>query len=504
MVQLIPASIPADTNYGEKILFNALKDVPNRDDWIVLHGLHQYKVVQGVETEGDFIVLIPGKGIVVIESKGATSAFLDGDKWELEGIAEKARNKSPIGQVEHVRNNIKSLLNTNDIDTNPLPIARIVWFPKMDPMDFDDVGQKGMEYYPWELLFKRDITKIVQVIEDALLGETQEGPNKGRKYKPELFDATEMSRIKDTLRVRAKASVNKDGIKDIRKVELLGSTDYLLPLWDSISGNSNFYVEGLAGTGKSVLLKHAADTFAAQGRKVLVTCNSLMMVDELALKFEFQPNVEVIGLAQLFLETAQLSQHKKGDAWYDDELPTKAKNAVSYNRQLAKYDVICVDEFQDIASRPKIVDAVTRFFGGDGDYPPTLILVGDDSQQIMNSKDWVAGFEVAKEISGLEFVHVQLTRNVRQAPGLSHAMFKFLGWPDRHIKHELSENIDWSFNVVRTTPGNEGDRLAEVIRNLLETNAPEQIRVLSPFGEQKSLLAGLFQKENPKIGRAHV
>jgi hypothetical protein len=494
MVQLIPDSIPASTNYGEKVLFGALNEVKGKDDWIVLHGLHQYKVVQGVETEGDFIVLIPGKGIVAIESKGAMSAEINGENWELVGVPEKAKNKSPIAQVEHVRNNIRQVINTNEINGDSLPIARVVWFPKMDPKEFDGVGNKGMEFYPWEILFKRDIPQIVEVIEDAINQETRLGAEKGLAYRPEKFDAKEMGRIRDILRIRAKASVSKDGITDIRKVQLQGSTDYLLPLWDAISSNQYFYIEGAAGTGKSMMLKHAADTFASQGRKVLVTCNSLMMADELALKFEYQPNVDVIDIAKLFLEAAQLKQHKKGDAWYDDELPTKAKNAVSYNPQLAKYDVICVDEFQDIASRPKVIDALFRFFGGEGDFEPAMILVGDDYQQIMNNKEPVVGIEAAKEVSGWDFVHVWLTRNCRQAPGLSHAIFEFLKWDDRGFKHELNKNIEWSLKVVRTKPDTESAALSATIKELLETNSPENIRVLSPFGEQKSLLAKVFQK----------
>lgn len=494
---MIPDSIPASTNYGEKALFFALQAVDNKPDWICLHGLHQYKVVQGVETEGDFIILIPGKGIVAIESKGAKSVVLDGDAWELEGVPEKAKNKSPIEQVEHVRNNIRQVINTNEINGDSLPIARIVWFPKMDPMEFSEVGNKGMEFYPWEVLFKRDIEKITAVIEDAVQGETNLGPDRGKNYRPEKFDAEAMAQIRDILRVRAKASVAKDGMTDIRRVQLQGSTDYLTPLWDAISTNKYFYIEGAAGTGKSMMLKHAADSFASQGKRVLVTCNSLMMADELALKFEYQPNVDVKDIGNLFLETAQLKQHKKGDDWYDNELPTKAKNALSYNPQLAKYDVICVDEFQDIASRPKVVDALFRFYSGEGEDEPAMILVGDDYQQIMNNKDPVVGLEVAREVSGLDFVHVLLTRNCRQAPGLSHALFKFLKWDDRGFKHELNKDIEWSFKVVRTRPETESKQLAASLKELLETNEPEQIRVLSPFGEQKSLLAKVFQKEEP-------
>lgn len=496
MVTLIPDKISPDTNYGEKVLYEALEKVSNHDDWTCLHGLHQYKVVQGVETEGDFIVLIPGKGIVVIESKGARSAVIDGDVWTIEGVHEKARHKSPIEQVEHVRNNIKALINTNDINAAAMPIARIVWFPKMDPLEFDGVGNKGMEFYPWEILFRRDIKNISQVILEAIEAETKAGPEKGRKYTPEVFDDTEMQRIREILRIRAKAEVTKDGVSDIRRVQLNGATDYLKPIWDSIAKNNYFYVEGAAGSGKSVLLKYAADSYAAEGRKVLVTCNGIMMADELRLYFEHQPNVDVVDLGKLFLETAQLKVHKKGDAWYQAELPVKAKNALMHNPHLAKYDVICVDEFQDIAAFPDMVDSVFRYFGGESDFAPAIVVAGDDYQQILNNKSRVSGFEVAEEALGDKFVRISLNRNCRQAPGLSHAIYSFLGWDDRDYKHQLNKDIEWSFEIVRPRPGKETESLAEVVRNLLETNEPSQIRVLSAFGEKQSLLAELFHRES--------
>jgi Nuclease-related domain len=496
LVTLIPDKISPDTNFGEKVLFEAFEGIQGHDDWIVLHGLHQYKVVQGVETEGDFIVLMPGKGIVVIESKGARSAVIDGETWTLVGVPEKAKNKSPVEQAEHVRNNIKALINTNDINAAALPIARVVWFPKMDPLEFDGVGNKGMEFYSWEILFRRDIKDIGRVLVDAISAETKAGPDKGRKYTPELFDDTEMVRIKDILRIRAKAEVTKDGVSDIRRVQLNGATDYLKPIWDSISRNNYFYIEGAAGSGKSVLLKYAADSYAAEGRKVLVTCNGIMMADELSLYFEHQPNVDVIDLGNLFLQTAQLKSHKKGDSWYQEELPIKAKNALMHNPHLAKYDVICVDEFQDIAAFPDMVDAVFRYFGGEGDFAPGIVVAGDDYQQILNSKGHVSGFETAEEALGDKFVRINLNRNCRQAPGLSHAIYNFLGWDDRGYKHQLNKDIEWSFEIVRPKPGKETDSLAEVVRNLLETNEPSQIRVLSAFGEKQSLLAELFHRES--------
>ena len=498
MVQLIPKSIAPNTNYGEKVIFESLNDVRGHDDWIVLHGLHQYKVVQGVETEGDFIVLAPGLGIAVIESKGATSAILEGDKWTLEGVPEKAKNKSPLEQAEHVRNNVRALIATNEIDATSLPIARIVWFPKMDPLEFAEVGNKGMEFYPWEICFKRDLNDIALTIEDAIKGETRSGAEKGRSYKPEAFDEDEMLRIRDALHVRASAAIGKDGLEDIRRVQLKGAADYLTTLWDALSSNDNFFVEGPAGTGKTMLLKIAVNFYAGEGRKVLVTCNSLMMADELTLLFEHQPNVDVIDIATYFRDLARIKEDKKTNHWFEVELPTKALNALKVNEHLGRYDVVCVDEFQDIAGRPEAIEALQRSYRSTEDgAPPVFFAAGDDYQQILNSQGPVVGRAVAGEVTSHQLVNIFLSRNCRQAPGLSRAIYKLLDWENRGLNHDLTDEMDWSLEVVATSEEQETTALANALKKLLEKNGnhPERIRVLSPFGEKQSLLAKLFQRD---------
>jgi len=494
MPKLNPTTIPSDAPLSEKVLFYALEKANDIPDWICMHGLHQYKVVQGVEAEGDFVILIPNRGIVVIESKGATSVGFVGDEWQMTGVAEKASTKSPIQQAERVRNNVKALISTNDIDAESLPIARIAWFPKLDPMSFDDVGNKGMEFYPWEILFKRDLDDVAGVISEGLRRETAEGPKKGRTYDPEKYDVKQMNRIRDILRTRAKAAMSKDGLSDVRAIQMTGATSHLSYIWDAVSGNKKIYIEGPAGTGKSALLKYAADTFAAEKRKVLVACYSKLLAEELAIKFEHQPNVDVFNIADLFLMTARLSQHKNGDDWYQVELPTKAKTALSINSDFAIYDVICVDEFQDLAPYPNMVDAIFRYYSGDSPIEPVAIVAGDHYQQLMNSSDAVWGLQAAKDSIG-EFTEIYLSRNCRQAPGLRNAIFQFLDWDSKHLKSQLNEEVDWSFDVVRVKEGKELASLANRIEKLLETNKPEQIRILSALRTKQSLLTHFFARE---------
>jgi hypothetical protein len=496
LVTLISSKTARIENYGERALYNAFEAVPDRDDWTVFFSLHQYKVVKGNEAEGDFVVLIPGKGLVVIEAKGATQVTLEGDIWTLDGVPSSATNKSPLEQAEKTRNNIIAQLRQNDIDVEILPVARVVWFPKMDPYKFAELGERGMEFYPWEVAFREDVSKIVSVLEKVIDSQIDLGLNiKGLKYKPETFDVNEMGRIRDALRVTASASYSKEGIAEVRDNSLAAGTKHLDKLWRAIRGNQNFYFDGVAGTGKSYMLGKAAQAMAAEGRMVLITCYSQMMADEYRIRFGGNPNIEVKPIYDLFLEVANLKTHKSGNDWYDHELPTKAKNAVSYNEFLAKYDAICIDEFQDIASKPDVVDAIFRFYNRDGSLEYATVLAGDDFQQIMSTGTVVSGFEIAKAQLP-DLIHINLDSNCRQAPGLRHEILNFLNWKQKDLGDELPKDVEWSFEVVAAKEGKETKALAEVLRKLLETNDPERIRVLSPYGEKKSLLARMFMRES--------
>jgi hypothetical protein len=496
VVQIISTNTERISNYGERTIFNAFEALSDKPDWILFYSLHQYRVVKGTEAEGDFVVLIPGKGLVVIEAKGATQVTLEGEVWTIDGVPSNSSNKSPLEQAERTRNNILAQLRQNDIDADGLPVARLVWFPKMDPFKFAEIGERGMELYPWELAFRQDVSRLVEVVDKAIDSQIYLGLNtKGLSYKPESCGGSEMGRIRDALRVTASAVYSKEGIAEVRDNSLASGTKHLDKLWRAIRVNQNFYFDGVAGTGKSYMLGKAASAMAAEGRMVLITCYSQMMADEYRIRFGGNPNIEIKPIYDLFLEVANLKTHKVGNAWYDDELPTKAKNAVSYNEFLAKYDAICIDEFQDIASKPNVVDAIFRFYNRAGSLEYTTVLAGDDYQQIMATGDQVTAFDVAKEYLP-DLIHINLESNCRQAPGLRREIFRFLNWKEKETIDELPQDVDWSFEVVHTKEGKETKALAEVLRKLLETNAPERIRILSPYGEKKSLLAKLFARES--------
>lgn len=64
-----PPYCPEDAPPGETALFDALATGPSTDSWIVLHSLAIAAHVRQVEGEADFVVIVPERGVLVIEVK---------------------------------------------------------------------------------------------------------------------------------------------------------------------------------------------------------------------------------------------------------------------------------------------------------------------------------------------------------------------------------------------------------------------------------------------------
>jgi hypothetical protein len=164
---------------------------------------------------------------------------------------------------------------------------------------------------------------------------------------------------------------------------------------DLVESNEHIYFDGSAGTGKSFMLTESAKRLARSGRRVLVTCWNFMMADELA-KYARLPNVVVKDLNTVMLDITGLRNPKNADSnWYQVELPRLAVEKLEQRPDLVEFDALCVDEFQDIAGSPPLLNVLFRLVHGGSTRASRIVLAGDKNQQIMRAGDQVEPFEVA-------------------------------------------------------------------------------------------------------------
>jgi hypothetical protein len=504
MVQMIPGDYKLSTPTSEKAVFDALRLIENRPNWVVIHSLKQSQSIENLTTETDFVVLAPGLGILLIEAKGATSAKIEGNKWTMEGVPEDAKHKDPLGQLDRATANIRRYLKKQKLADYNMPITRLVWFTKLEEGSIEESKRdKGMELYPWELAWLEDLEDPESIIKRNLQNYVKEHLSlEDKAFEPEQLTPEKAIEIARALQVDIEVSADKNSAAKERQVLVYQATKEQLRLLKIVSENKYIYFEGGAGSGKTQLIIESALNFAKEGKSVLLTTWTVMMAENLAKRFDGVPNVHVEDVGSLLasLTKAERPEEISKDDWYDRVLAEKALEEIKKQPELRSFDAICIDEFQDIATKPEVCKALFSLLRED----ERIVLAGDDEQQIMATTTKVHAFEAAKALRP-EFAKFTLSTNCRQAPELSLAIHDFLGIDASNLDHLIDAGTDNSFEVIATTQDTQNKDLSRVLNRLLEKFNGKDIRILSPFGPVNSSLAVLFdEKRTPVIHSKEV
>ncbi len=78
MARMIPPRMDSEGIGSERRIFDLLRDDPQTKDWTVLHSLGLARRKTGPYGEIDFVVIIPGVGIICLEVKGGRISCQDG------------------------------------------------------------------------------------------------------------------------------------------------------------------------------------------------------------------------------------------------------------------------------------------------------------------------------------------------------------------------------------------------------------------------------------------
>lgn len=497
MTRMIPLRPRAGANVSEKRIFDAFAGAHDSDDWIVLHSLGIRRHATQFEGEADFVVLIPGRGIVVIEAKSPEYVDYKDGEWRLDRVPNPG--KSPFGQVDGSIRSLRGYLKNREVLTGTEPIARLVWFTSLDRHHFNNATPGDMQFFEWELAWRSDLQHPVKMI-DNLLDEHDAwySQNDAVEHDPSVMtpDHTEeiaAALLGDFAGGRSLADRKLERLDDERR--LLKEQARVLEM---IERNDHVYFDGPAGTGKSYLLAQLAKRWSNDHR-TLVTCWNMLMADELRDMLRGRPGVVIDDLNSLMLRLADLEENPV-DAdtdWYWDELPELALAAVRANPSIGEYDAICVDEVQDIAGFPKVLDLVFALAASGSASGTKLAFAGDPRQQILRpSAAHVDPYSVVRERVP-DLTHVALRRGLRQVSGLTESAEKLLSRQFGYRGHRGSSTTDGELSIKQIQDADGASHaLASALRDLLEHHQPHDIVILSPFGARRSLVGQLLAAEH--------
>jgi len=497
MPRMHPTRPHADANRSEKQIFTAFESIQNRDDWVVLTGLTVGQHVAGLSGEVDVIVIAPGKGILLIEVKTAGHVDYRDGQWYLAKNPSPA--KSPLVQLDGARRSIRRFLKNRELLNGDEPIARLVWFANLGRWQFDNGSPNDLTFFEWELAWGDDLTKPVETVERVLAEHAAwYGAAEGVLVDPASLTVEHAQDIADALLSNFTATSSPGARRAARLIDERALLEYQEIALELLETNPHLYFDGPAGCGKSWLVAVAARREARAGNRTLLTCWNLLMAEELrGLVGSSSLDIEIADFNSVMLRVSGLEHNPEGadDHWYREELPLLALEALAEHPERGGFAAICVDEFQDVAGVPLLMEVLQALAAGGDISRARVVLAGDAAQQIMRSTDDRAEpLKAARDIIP-DLVHVRVRRNCRVAPRLLRSISGQLGRPLDHAGDRMSESTAGRLDIVRVAEGRELPALATALKALLGQYQPDEIAVLSPFGPQSSLVGRLMARE---------
>lgn len=495
MARLIPPQIDpgSDSPPGEEFLFQKFQTDHSTSDWTVLHSLDVAKHRTKPYGEIDFVVLIPGLGVLCVEVKSHRSIRRKDGEWYF-GKREKP-GQSPFRQVREAMHGLMDDFRQKRPDLDDILFWYAVCFP------FVHFSQDSPEWNAWEVVDERRIQAsgvgeaFSGVLENArrhLSKDTSAGWFNKEESAPSAADCRI---IADILRPRFEFYESPASRSRRRSEEIKEYTEKQLVALDIMQKHDRALFTGPAGTGKTFLAIEAARRSAAEDRRTLLLCFNQFLARSLQDEMAELEQVTCSTLHGLMLDVAGVSPSQNDDpSFWNQTLPSKAVDRLLERNGKQEFDHLIIDEAQDLLKEPYL-DVLDLLVDGGLRYGGWMI-TGDFSNQSIYSGNYFSHQERAlapddflKEI-GAWAPHFPLEKNCRNTPRVAQLI-------------ESSARLEPGYSdVLRPDTGvdpdfhdySRQDEQKEILVNALEAlyddyYRPSDIVILSPCAPSRSASA---------------
>ena len=443
MARMMPSYCPLESPPGERTLFNALASSPSTNNWIVLHSLGIASHVKQIEGEADFVVVVPGCGILVVEVKSHQSVFrLDDGTWILGRQQPTAR--SPFQQASDAKHSIRTYLQTKGVDLRSTPMLDAVWFTNFRARN---ALPESPEWHEWQILDLGDMDdpsrSILRVFEvgSAHLKSRPTAQN----FAYVEFDESRAAKVVTVLRPRFEVLRTPSDSRRYRESELSGFIEEQFEALDAMDENQAVLFTGLAGTGKTLLAVEVARRMSSLGGQGRLLCFNRLLGRRLRADVIRNEYFEVGTFHQELLKMIgkEVPQGVAQQYW-EQELPDKALEILLDRGP--PLDYLVVDEAQDLTDE-KYLDVFDLLLRG-GLANGRVMFFGDfEGQSIFASGDGRS--RLRNRIPNL--AQFSLNVNCRNLPriGTVVGMFSRLGNNYRRFRRG-DDGIDPTIRSYRT------------------------------------------------------
>jgi hypothetical protein len=372
-MRLIPPTIALDKpNDGERLVFRRLAADSAHADWTVLHSLDIADPATRLAAEIDFLVVVPGKGVLVVEVKGTHSLRRKDGLW-FYGGDRSPDGRGPFKQAADSMHSLRGHLVRGSRGLGRVVFWSVVCFP------FVDFPETSEEWFPWQVIDRRALAShdLPALLESALDRARDRLVQRGAPWfhpdreEPSIAQCDEIvGRLRGDFELFESPRARAERLDD----EVRRYTEEQFEALDAIEANPRIVFDGPAGTGKTLLAMETARRAVSAGRRVLFVCfnrplGRWLQGETLALAPSAvgRPGVTTRTLHEHLRVLAGVQptpQQVCSQAFWQDELPELGEMALleridkaarDGGRSRFVFDELILDEAQDML-RPSYLD----------------------------------------------------------------------------------------------------------------------------------------------------
>lgn len=386
MAEMIPESLPSGKPKGEREVFDVLQNLP--DDYLVY-----YEPIIS-DRYPDFVVIGPDLGLLIIEVKGRRSGTLlaaNPEQVKISRSGQPVSEKHPIAQAREYKHYLMdkcqrakdfSILCSTSGEYSgkfSFPVNYLVVFPYISRQDLTEKGLA--EVFPTNRVVTSDVFETWKRFEPRRLKEEL------KPFLPTFWTFPKLDRRKlDVLRalVHPEIIVGPHA-SNPKGAELLSLK--VLDLQQEVVarkiGDGHRVLNGVAGSGKTILLVHRANMLAKEApeKRILVVCYNRTLSAFLKAQLNQYPSITVKTFHSWGMSSPLSIPF---DREKEEEFVMNLKEKLGRLDDEAKYDAVFVDEAQDF--EPTWLECLVAALKDpdDGD----LIVVADGNQGIYKPKSF--------------------------------------------------------------------------------------------------------------------
>lgn len=484
MARMIPSFFPRSAPPGEKAIYSAFQNDENTGDWTILHSLGIADHVRQVQGESDFVFIVPGSGILVVEVKSHLSIErLEDGIWKLGN--DKPTSRGPFQQANESMHSLRKFMDDQKLDLGNVPVIFAVWFTGVRARS---ILPANPEWHDWQVLDKEDLANPRKTVLRTLasgakhLGAKVKAFSTGG-YGPDLPSA---KTIASTLRPRFElATVGADRRKN-REDTLASFVEEQYLALDAASENSSMLFYGPAGSGKTFLAQESARREASQGKKGRLLCFNRLLGKQLELQMRDTFGLTTGTVHQELLRISGLGRVPDNPtaSFWSEELPERALENILNTGDKFVCDFLVIDEIQDISTEP-LLDVLDVMVHG-GLKNGRNLLFGDFERQAIYTNE--SGRELLRQRAP-QMPQFKLVQNCRNVPRIGYQANILTNLQPGYTRFRREDDgVDPEIRKYKHTDEQTG-LLSSAIRKLQdERYSLEEIVVLSPLRD-KSIAA---------------